>query len=187
MDLGLGGKVVVVTGGAKGIGAAIVRAAAAEGMITVIVDRDAAAGAELAAALRSTGHTRRGRHGCARRGRGVRRGGGDGDGALRAVRRAGQQRRGERWRGTGKWIARGVCCLAGAQSLALLRHGPPCVAGTHRVAGGHRQHRLESRADGAGRHVATRPRRGRSSRSRGNGRSSCCRPGSASTRWSPPR
>ena len=56
MDLGLGGKVVVVTGGAKGIGAAIVRAAAAEGMITVIVDRDAAAGAELATALQSAGH-----------------------------------------------------------------------------------------------------------------------------------
>lgn len=56
MDLGLGGKVVVVTGGAKGIGAAIIRAAAAEGMTTVIVDRDEAASTELAAGLRSAGH-----------------------------------------------------------------------------------------------------------------------------------
>ena len=43
MNLHLNGKVVLVTGGAKGIGAAIVRAAAAEGAIPVIVDRDAEA------------------------------------------------------------------------------------------------------------------------------------------------
>src|SRR3974390_356117 len=41
MDLQLKGKVVIVTGGAKGIGAAIVRACAAEGAIPVIVGRDA--------------------------------------------------------------------------------------------------------------------------------------------------
>jgi L-fucose dehydrogenase len=40
MDLQLKDKVVLVTGGAKGIGAAIVHAAAAEGAIPVIVDRD---------------------------------------------------------------------------------------------------------------------------------------------------
>jgi L-fucose dehydrogenase len=40
MDLQLKDKVVVVTGGAKGIGAAIVRAVVAEGAIPVIVDRD---------------------------------------------------------------------------------------------------------------------------------------------------
>jgi L-fucose dehydrogenase len=41
MDLQLKDKVVIVTGGAKGIGAAIVHACAAEGAIPVIVDRDA--------------------------------------------------------------------------------------------------------------------------------------------------
>jgi L-fucose dehydrogenase len=40
MDLQLKGKVVVITGGAKGIGAAITRAASDEGAIPVIVDRD---------------------------------------------------------------------------------------------------------------------------------------------------
>lgn len=39
MDLGLNNKVVLVTGGAMGIGAAIVRAAAAEGARPVVVDR----------------------------------------------------------------------------------------------------------------------------------------------------
>jgi NAD(P)-dependent dehydrogenase (short-subunit alcohol dehydrogenase family) len=40
MDLELKDKVILITGGAKGIGAAISRAAAAEGAIPVIVDRD---------------------------------------------------------------------------------------------------------------------------------------------------
>ena len=44
MDLQLKDKVVMVTGGAKGIGAAIVQTAAAEGAVPVIVDRDAEAG-----------------------------------------------------------------------------------------------------------------------------------------------
>ena len=47
MDLQLKDKVIIVTGGAKGIGAAIVRACAAEGAVPVIVGRDASAGAEL--------------------------------------------------------------------------------------------------------------------------------------------
>ncbi len=47
MDLQLKDKVVIVTGGAKGIGAAIVRACAAEGAVPVIVDRDADAGKTL--------------------------------------------------------------------------------------------------------------------------------------------
>ena len=52
MDLQLKDKVVIVTGGAKGIGAAIVRACAAEGAIPVIVDRDAEAGEQLQSELR---------------------------------------------------------------------------------------------------------------------------------------
>jgi L-fucose dehydrogenase len=47
MDLQLKDKVVLVTGGAKGIGAAICRAAIQEGAIPVIVDRDEDAGAKL--------------------------------------------------------------------------------------------------------------------------------------------
>ena len=47
MDLQLKDKVVLVTGGAKGIGAAICRAAVQEGAIPVIVDRDQDAGAKL--------------------------------------------------------------------------------------------------------------------------------------------
>src|SRR5712664_4132605 len=47
MDLQLKGKVIIVTGGAKGIGAGIVRACAAEGASPVIVGRDAEAGKAL--------------------------------------------------------------------------------------------------------------------------------------------
>jgi L-fucose dehydrogenase len=47
MDLALGGKFVVVTGGAKGIGEGIVRVLVAEGAIPVIVDRDGEAGLQL--------------------------------------------------------------------------------------------------------------------------------------------
>jgi L-fucose dehydrogenase len=51
MDLHLTDKVVLITGGAKGIGAAIVRSVAAEGGIPVIVDRDAEAGQLINAEL----------------------------------------------------------------------------------------------------------------------------------------
>ncbi|HEX6803204.1 MAG TPA: SDR family oxidoreductase [Terriglobales bacterium] len=51
MDLQLTNKVVLVTGGAKGIGEAIVRSIAGEGGIPVIVDRDAAAANSLASQL----------------------------------------------------------------------------------------------------------------------------------------
>ncbi len=47
MDLQLKDKVLLVTGGAKGIGAAICRAAGEEGVRVAIVDRDAEAGAQL--------------------------------------------------------------------------------------------------------------------------------------------
>jgi L-fucose dehydrogenase len=52
MDLQLEDKVVVVTGGAKGIGAAITRASVREGAIPVIVDRDQEACDKLFAELR---------------------------------------------------------------------------------------------------------------------------------------
>jgi L-fucose dehydrogenase len=52
MDFQLKDKVIVITGGAKGIGAAIVRASAAEGAVPVIVDRDADAGQQLQSELR---------------------------------------------------------------------------------------------------------------------------------------
>ena len=47
MDLKLNDKVVLVTGGAKGIGEAIVRTLAAEGASPVIIDRDLEAGSRL--------------------------------------------------------------------------------------------------------------------------------------------
>jgi L-fucose dehydrogenase len=49
MDLQLKDKVVLVTGGAKGIGAAIVRVCVAEGAIPAIIDRDEAAVKQLLA------------------------------------------------------------------------------------------------------------------------------------------
>ena len=54
MDLELTGKVVVVTGGAKGIGAAIVRALAREGAVPMVVDRDEAAARAIERELRSS-------------------------------------------------------------------------------------------------------------------------------------
>jgi L-fucose dehydrogenase len=57
MDLQLKDKVVIVTGGAKGIGAATVRTFAAEGAIPVIVDRDADAGKRLQSELQDKGAT----------------------------------------------------------------------------------------------------------------------------------
>jgi L-fucose dehydrogenase len=55
MDLQLKGKVILVTGGAKGIGAAIVRGAAAEGAVPAFLDRDAEAGQQLQSTLRGSG------------------------------------------------------------------------------------------------------------------------------------
>jgi L-fucose dehydrogenase len=55
MDLQIKDKVVLVTGGARGIGAAIVRACASEGALPVIVDRDAEAGQQLQVELNSQG------------------------------------------------------------------------------------------------------------------------------------
>jgi len=55
MDLELKDKVVLVTGGAKGIGAAIARTVAQEGAISIVVDHDAAAGDKLQSDLRQYG------------------------------------------------------------------------------------------------------------------------------------
>ncbi len=55
MDLHLNGKVILVTGGAKGIGAAIVRECAREGAIPVIADKDADAAKRLQDELRQAG------------------------------------------------------------------------------------------------------------------------------------
>jgi L-fucose dehydrogenase len=55
MDLKLKDKVILVTGGAKGIGAAIAHACTAEGAVPVIVDRDAEAGEHLRSELQNKG------------------------------------------------------------------------------------------------------------------------------------
>jgi L-fucose dehydrogenase len=55
MDLQLKGKVVIVTGGARGIGEAIVRTLSAEGAVPVILDRNRDAGEKLRSEVRDAG------------------------------------------------------------------------------------------------------------------------------------
>ncbi len=55
MDLGLKDKVIIVTGGAKGIGAGIVKACAAEGAVPVIVGRDASEAQQVQKEIQSRG------------------------------------------------------------------------------------------------------------------------------------
>jgi len=54
MDLQLKDKVILVTGGAKGIGAAIVRTCSQEGAVPVILDRDVNVGQQLRDQLRTS-------------------------------------------------------------------------------------------------------------------------------------
>src|SRR6266851_4155029 len=54
VDLGLKDKVILITGGAQGIGAAIARTIAEEGAIPVIIDRDQDAAEKLHAELRQS-------------------------------------------------------------------------------------------------------------------------------------
>jgi NAD(P)-dependent dehydrogenase (short-subunit alcohol dehydrogenase family) len=56
MDLQLKDKVILVTGGAKGIGGAIVRACSQEGAVPVILDRDLDAGRQLRDRLLGSGN-----------------------------------------------------------------------------------------------------------------------------------
>ena len=55
MDLGLSGKVVIVTGGAKGIGEATVRALIKEGAVPIILDREKLSSRELVNELTESG------------------------------------------------------------------------------------------------------------------------------------
>jgi L-fucose dehydrogenase len=55
MDLQLKGKVVLITGGAKGIGGAITRGCAAEGAVPVIVDVDQDVGQQLQSEVKKSG------------------------------------------------------------------------------------------------------------------------------------
>ena len=57
MDMDFSGKVVVITGGASGIGEACAREFAARGAAVAVVDRDVGLGEQTAAALRSKGLT----------------------------------------------------------------------------------------------------------------------------------
>jgi 3-oxoacyl-[acyl-carrier protein] reductase len=56
LDTGLDGRVAVVTGGARGLGAAIAEELSAHGAVVVIADRDGELAEQTAARLRAQGH-----------------------------------------------------------------------------------------------------------------------------------
>ena len=60
MDLHLTDKVIIVTGGAKGIGAGIVKVLAAEGAIPVVVGRNEVDNLKMIAEIEADGGKRRG-------------------------------------------------------------------------------------------------------------------------------
>ena len=57
MNLEFDGKVVLITGGAKGIGAAIARLVARERGVPIILDKDAQSGLEIKSAIQSEGNS----------------------------------------------------------------------------------------------------------------------------------
>src|SRR5689334_13829366 len=57
MNLGLQDKIIIITGGAKGIGGATTRMLADEGAIPVIIDRDVEAGESLQRELKAKNQT----------------------------------------------------------------------------------------------------------------------------------
>ena len=147
MDLQLKDKVVLVTGGAKGIGAAIVRGVARENGIPVIVDVDAGAGKQLQSELQNSGKTLRtdlrGFTRCGKLLQSNRRG----NKRIWSRRRSHQQCRRERWSWIGKRQSGEICNFPSAKSFALLQHGALRFARIEKIARLHREYRLENSGD----------------------------------------
>ena len=146
MDLQLKDKVIIVTGGAKGIGAGIVQACAAEGAMPVIVGRDADAGKQVQDEIQRTG----GRCGlisvelstpesCSRSVDQVLKDFGRLDGLVNNAGR--NDKVGLEDGNPDEYVA-----SLQPQPRALLRHGALLAAAPEAFAGQHREHRLEDRS-----------------------------------------
>jgi len=142
MDMQLKDKVIIVTGGAKGIGAGIVRACAAEGASPVIVGRDAETGKALQTELLKNGDLPAGN--CADLGK------------VRTVGCTSEQCRRERLSWAGTWKSRRICYFVESQSGPLLLHGALRAAPFETIQGFDREHRLEDRSHGPGKHLRLR-------------------------------